>query len=80
MQRNTSISLGDHFEKFISGQVSSGRYNSASEVIRNALRLMETEELKKKYLNNALYEGEQSGFEQNFDPKEHLKQLNAKVS
>jgi len=44
MARNTSILLGEHFEEFISAKVSSGKYNSASEVIRTALRLLEAEE------------------------------------
>lgn len=78
MPRNTSILLGEHFEKFISKEVSSGRYNSASEVIRSALRLLEAEETKKKNLNKALAEGEKSGFEKNFDPKAHLKKLHNK--
>lgn len=75
--RNTSVLLGDHFEKFISDEVSSGRYNSASEVIRTALRLLETEEAKKQYLNDALRNGEKSGFQKDFDPQAHLKELNA---
>ena len=41
MARNTSILLGEHFEDFISAKISSGKYNSASEVIRTALRLLE---------------------------------------
>ena len=80
MARNTSILLGEHFENFISTEVSSGRYNSASEVIRTALRLLETEELKKKDLNKALTQGEKSGFEKNFDPKAHLKKLQGKIA
>jgi len=80
MARNTSILLGEHFENFISTEVSSGRYNSASEVIRTALRLLETEELKKKDLNKALAKGEKSGFEKNFDPKAHLKKLQGKIA
>lgn len=48
MWRNTSVLLGDHFEKFISEKVSSGRYSSVSEVIRTALRLLK-EEAKKQY-------------------------------
>jgi len=78
MGRNTSILLGNHFEDFISSEVSSGRYSSASEVIRTALRLLETEEEKKKDLNKALVQGEKSGFEKNFNPKTHLKKLHSK--
>jgi len=79
MSRNTSILLGNHFEEFISSEVSSGRYNSASEVIRTALRLLQNEEEKKKVLNKALAQGEKSGYERNFNPKDHLKKLHSKL-
>lgn len=78
MARNTSIILGDHFDEFISTKVSSGKYSSASEVIRTALRFLEAEELKVKNLNKALSQGEKSGFEKNFNPKTHLKKLHSK--
>ena len=61
MARNTSISLGDHFDQFIAGQVDSGRYGSASEVVRAGLRLLETNESKLNVLRNALLAGEKSG-------------------
>ncbi len=61
MARNTSVSLGDHFEQFIAGQVDSGRYGSASEVVRPGLRLLETKESRLEVLRNALEVGEQSG-------------------
>lgn len=77
MARNTSILIGEHFEDFISKEVSSGRYSSASEVVRTALRLLEAEESKKKQLNKALATGEKSGFEKSFDPKLHLKKLHS---
>ena len=67
MGKNTSISLGNHFEEFIREEVNSGRYSSASEVIRSALRLLEAEEQKERELIKALQEGEQSGFVENFD-------------
>ena len=79
MARNTSILLGEHFEEFILNEVSSGRYSSASEVVRTALRLLEAEESKKKQLNKALASGEKSGFKKNFDPKVHLKKLRDKL-
>jgi antitoxin ParD1/3/4 len=78
MGRNTSILLGTHFEEFIASEVSSGRYNSASEVIRTALRLLQTEEEKKKHLNKALVQGEKSGYVKNFNPKTHIKKLHSK--
>ncbi|MCF7501243.1 type II toxin-antitoxin system ParD family antitoxin [Pseudoalteromonas sp. L1] len=61
MAKNTSITLGDHFDSFIANQIQSGRYGSASEVIRSALRLLETQETKMDTLRQLLVEGENSG-------------------
>jgi len=61
MAKNTSITLGDHFDGFITGQVKSGRFGSASEVIRTALRLLENTEARLETLRKMLNEGEQSG-------------------
>ncbi|MCB0511809.1 MAG: type II toxin-antitoxin system ParD family antitoxin [Bacteroidetes bacterium] len=48
MAKNTSILLGDYFDNFINKQVQSGKFSSASEVVRAALRMFEYEESKKK--------------------------------
>ncbi|MBM3359799.1 MAG: type II toxin-antitoxin system ParD family antitoxin [Betaproteobacteria bacterium] len=61
MAKNTSISLGDHFEGFINRQIESGRYNSVSEVVRASLRLLEEREQKVVALRQALIDGEGSG-------------------
>jgi antitoxin ParD1/3/4 len=78
MAKNTSILLGDHFEKFISREVLSGKYASASEVVRTALRILETEEEKKSALIKALINGEKSKRVINFDGKAHLAELHKK--
>ena len=61
MQKNTSVTLGSHYEDFISRQVKNGRFASASEAVRAGLRLLEAEEVKLKALQQALIEGEKSG-------------------
>ncbi|EJH52835.1 antitoxin protein parD-1 [Vibrio cholerae HC-43B1] len=53
--------MGDHFDGFIANQIQSGRYGSASEVIRSALRLLETQETKMNTLRQLLVAGEESG-------------------
>lgn len=58
---NTSLTLGSHWEGFIKNQISSGRYGSASELVRDSLRLLEQREIKLETLRQALLEGEQSG-------------------
>lgn len=68
MAKNTSITLGKHFEVFIANQINSGRYGSASEVIRAGLRMLEKSETKTEALRRALEEGEKSGIaEYSFD-------------
>jgi antitoxin ParD1/3/4 len=62
MQKNTSITLGSHFDAFIAQQVQTGRFSSASETVRAGLRLLEEHELKLAALRLALQEGEESGF------------------
>ncbi len=80
MAKNTSILLGDYFDNFISQQIKSGKFSSASEVVRAALRMFEYEESKKSELISELKKGEKSGFVENFDRKEFLKNLHQKYS
>lgn len=53
----TSLSLGEHWEVFIKNEVSSGRYGSASEVVRDALRTLEERKTKVAALRSHLMQG-----------------------
>ena len=48
MAKNTSMTLGEHFDKFIAQQIEIGRYGSASEVARAGLRAFEDKETNLK--------------------------------
>lgn len=61
MQKNTGVTLGAHFEKFIAQQVAEGRFGSASEAVRAGLRPSEERETKLSLLRRGLIEGEESG-------------------
>lgn len=76
MSKNTSVTLGDYFERIIEKSIETGRYSSASEVIREGLRLVDEREQKIKILREAIEAGERSGYLDNFDPEKHLKNLN----
>ena len=78
MGRNTSISLGNHFESFIEHSINDGRFNNASEVVRAGLRLLEDEENKVIALRKAINEGLESGRTVDFNPKKHLESLKSK--
>ena len=75
MSKNTSISLGNYFDKFVQHSVSEGRFKNASEVIRAGLRLLEEEEKKIIALKNAINDGLSSPRVENFDFDGHLHKL-----
>ena len=76
--KNTSILLGDYFDNFINQQIKSGKFSSASEVVRAALRLFEYEQSKKSELIKELKKGEKSGFVKDFDRNTFLKNIHEK--
>ena len=80
MAKNTSILLGDYFENFINGQVKTGKFSSASEVVRAALRMFEQEETKKEMLIKELKKGEKSGFSASFNRETFKQNLHQKYS
>jgi antitoxin ParD1/3/4 len=75
MGKNTSVSLGTHFERFIGERVKVGRFGNASEVVRAGLRLLEDEETKLEAIRAALDEGENSPIAKDYS----LENLLAKV-
>jgi len=75
MSKNTSITLGNHFDDFVQSRISAGRYKNASEVIRAGLRLLEEEENKVAALKYAIKEGIDSGVVEDFDPEQFLQNL-----
>ena len=75
MAKNTSVTLGKHFEQIIDRSIESGRYTSASEVIRAGLRMIDEREQKIQMFKEAIEAGEKSGYVENFNPIEHLAEL-----
>lgn len=61
----TSVALSPHFESFVKQQVTAGRFNNVSEVVRAGLRLLEDQEqlqsLKLQELRSAIEAGAASG-------------------
>lgn len=53
----TSLSLGGHWEEFIKREIKSGRYSTASEVVRDALRELEDRGKRLEALRAHLAEG-----------------------
>jgi len=78
MSRNTSISIGDYFDRFIQNRISAGRFKNTSEVVRAGLRLLEDEENRIIELREAIQGGIESGIAYDFNPESHLEQLKAK--
>ena len=71
MAKNTSITLGDHFDGFIASQIQTGRYGSA-------LRLLETQETKLNTLRQLLVAGEESG-EAEYDLEHLISELDGEL-
>jgi antitoxin ParD1/3/4 len=77
--KNTSISLGRHFDGFVRRQVAGGRFGTASEVIRAGLRMLEEDEARTAALRAALDEGEASGFVEDYSLEKLLAETSRKT-
>ena len=62
MSRAVSFILGEYFEQLIEAEIKSGRYKTASEVVRDALRLFEQRQTAIDQLSDSIDQGITSGF------------------
>jgi antitoxin ParD1/3/4 len=72
MPGNTSVTLGEHFDAFVSEKIAEGRIHSVSEAVRAGLRRLEEEELKLEVLRAQLAAGEANPLAEDFSPREFL--------
>lgn len=75
MAKNTSVTLGDHFDQFVAAQLATDRYASASEVLRAGLRLLEEREEQLESLRRALQQGLDSGLAEPFDMEWYMTEI-----
>lgn len=78
MARNTSVTLGDHFDKFVLENISAGRFQSVSEIVRAGLRKLEEDEIRLQSLRDKLQAGEDSPLVDDFNGERFLEGLHKK--
>ena len=78
IKKNTSISLGQHFDEFIKTEIASCRYKNTSEVVQDGLRLLESLRNREADLRDAIEEGRNSGYSKDFNMKSFLEELERK--
>jgi antitoxin ParD1/3/4 len=78
MPRNTSVTLGEHFDKFIAEKIQQGRFQSISEAVRAGLRKLEEDEIKLQALRSKLQAGEDSAVVNDFDGENFIAAMHKK--
>ena len=78
MPRNTSVTLGEHFDAFVNEKIAEGRFQSVSEAVRAGLRRLEEDELKLEALRAKLAAGEGSALVKDFSPAGFLAEMREK--
>lgn len=76
---NTSLSLGPYWESYIKNEVKRGKYGSASEVVRDGLRVLELQNSKLNQLRENIREGYEQIQRREFDEDFSVKKLIAKT-
>ncbi len=80
MPRNTSVTLGNHFDAFVAEKIGQGRFQSVSEVVRAGLRKLEEDETKLQALREKLQASEESPAVENFEAKSFINELHQKYA
>ena len=80
MPRNTSVTLGEHFDTFVNQQIAQGRFQSVSEAVRAGLRLLEEDEAKLEALRAKLQASEDSPLVEDFSPQQFLAEMRRNTS
>ena len=80
MARNTSVTLGQHFDDFVSEKIAQGRFQSVSEAVRAGLRRLEEDETKLQALRERLQAGESSPIIRDFDSDRFLSSMHKKYA
>lgn len=78
MARNTSVTLGEHFDGFVLEKINAGRFQSVSEVVRAGLRKLEEDEIKLQALKDKLQAGEDSALVEDFNGESFIEGLHKK--
>ena len=78
MPRNTSVTLGEHFDKFIAEKIQQGRFQSISEAVRAGLQKLEEDEIKLQALRSKLQAGEDSTLVKDFDGEHFIAVMHKK--
>jgi antitoxin ParD1/3/4 len=78
MARNTSVTLGEHFEEFVNDSIVAGRYQTVSEVVRAGLRKLEDDDRKLEALRGKLAVGERSAKVKDFSADKFLEKMRKK--
>lgn len=72
MPRNTSVTLGEHFDDFVAEKIRQGRFQTVSEVVRAGLRSLEENEANLELLRTKLQAGENSPVASDFNGETFL--------
>jgi len=78
MARNTSVTLGEHFDEFVAEKIDQGRFQSVSEVVRAGLRTLEEHESRLDALRAKLQTGENSPIAENFEGEAFINRMHKK--